>query len=150
MNLRRYVGSLALIGLCLFSTNAAGTLDTDSQDPNQWVLPLGSYSAIRHSKLNQITPANVSRLKVSWMMSTGTLRGQEGQPLVVGDMMYFESSYPNFVYAVNLDNVGKIVWKFSPEHDKFAPSVSCCDVLNRVVTYSAGNTVTYAVDTKID
>ena len=60
-------------------------------------------------------------------MSTGTLRGQEGQPLVVGNMMYFESSYPNFVYAINLDNIGQIVWKFAPEQDKFAPSVACCD-----------------------
>ncbi len=81
---------------------AAGPDDpaTMSQDPNQWVLPLGSYQRIRHSKLSQINPDNAAKLKVAWTMSTGTLRGQEGQPLVVGDMMYFESSYPNFVYAV--------------------------------------------------
>ena len=112
MNLTKQFCCLA-IGLCGFAAIAAGPLETDSQDPNQWVLPLGSYSAIRHSKLNQINPDNVSKLKVAWMMSTGTLRGQEGQPLVVGDMMYFESSYPNYVYAVNLDDIGHIVWKFS-------------------------------------
>jgi PQQ-dependent dehydrogenase (methanol/ethanol family) len=137
------------IGLCGFALNAASPLETEAQDPNQWVLPLGSYSAIRHSKLNQITPANVSGLKVAWMMSTGTLRGQEGQPLIVGDMMYFESSYPNFVYAVNLDDIGRIVWKFAPEQDKFAPSVACCDVVNRGVAYADGKILVATLDTNL-
>ena len=106
-------------------------LQKSSDDPNQWVIPLGNYGGTRHSKLTQITSKNVGKLKVAWTMSTGTLRGQEGQPLVVGDMMYFESSYPNFVYAINLDDVGRIVWKFAPEQDKFSPSVACCDLVNR-------------------
>jgi PQQ-dependent dehydrogenase (methanol/ethanol family) len=86
---------------------------------------------------------------MAWSMSTGTLRGQEGQPLVVGDMMYFESSYPNYVYAVNLDDVGKIAWKFAPEQDKFAPSVACCDVVNRGVAYDNGKIFAAALDTKL-
>jgi PQQ-dependent dehydrogenase (methanol/ethanol family) len=137
------------IGLWGFAAIAAGPLETEAQDANQWVLPLGSYSAIRHSKLNQINPDNVWKLKVSWMMSTGTLRGQEGQPLVVGDMMYFESSFPNFVYAVNLDDIGRIVWKFAPEQDKFAPSVACCDVVNRGVAYNDGKIFVATLDTHL-
>src|SRR5580698_3538222 len=148
MNLRKQLCRLA-IGLFGFAAIAAGPLETQSQDPNQWVLPLGSYSAIRHSKLNQITPDNAWKLKVAWMMSTGTLRGQEGQPLVIGDMMYFESSYPNFVYAVNLDDIGHIVWKFAPEQDKFAPSVACCDVVNRGVAYADGKILVATLDTKL-
>jgi lanthanide-dependent methanol dehydrogenase len=148
MNFTKQLCGLA-IGLCGFAAMAAGQLEKESQDPNQWVLPLGSYSAIRHSKLNQITPANVSGLKVAWMMSTGTLRGQEGQPLIVGDMMYFESSYPNFVYAVNLDDIGRIVWKFAPEQDKFAPSVACCDVVNRGVAYADGKIFVATLDTSL-
>jgi PQQ-dependent dehydrogenase (methanol/ethanol family) len=148
MNLRKQLICLAA-GLCGFAAIGAGPLDTEAQDPNQWVLPLGSYSAIRHSKLNQITPDNAWKLKVAWMMSTGTLRGQEGQPLIIGDMMYFESSYPNFVYAVNLDDVGHIVWKFAPEQDKFAPSVACCDVVNRGVAYADGKIFVATLDTKL-
>ena len=148
MTLRKQFCLLS-IGLFGLAAIAAGPLETDAQDPNQWVLPLGSYSAIRHSKLNQITPANVAKLKVAWMMSTGTLRGQEGQPLVVGDMMYFESSYPNFVYAVNLDDIGHIVWRFAPEQDKFAPSVACCDVVNRGVAYADGKLLVATLDTHL-
>src|ERR1700719_1241243 len=93
------------------------SLEKTAQDPNQWVLPLGSYSGIRHSTLSQINKTNAGKLHVAWTMSTGTLRGQEGQPLVIGNMMYFESSYPNFIYAVDLDNIGRVAWKFSPEQD---------------------------------
>jgi glucose dehydrogenase len=136
------LGSLSMAGMIA----SAQGLDEMSQDPNQWVMPLGSYSAIRHSKLNQINASNVSKLKVAWTMSTGTFRGQEGQPLVIGDMMYFESSYPNFVYAIDLKNIGHIVWKFAPEQDKFAPTVACCDVVNRGVAYSDGKIIVNTLD----
>ncbi|HUO32986.1 MAG TPA: methanol/ethanol family PQQ-dependent dehydrogenase [Bryobacteraceae bacterium] len=124
-------------------------LQKDSQDPNQWVIPLGSYSGIRHSKLTQINSKNAGKLKVAWTMSTGTLRGQEGQPLVVGNMMYFESSYPNFVYAIDLDKIGQIVWKFAPEQDKFTPSVACCDLVNKGVAYAEGKILISTLDTHV-
>lgn len=124
-------------------------LEKASENPNQWVLPLGNYSGTRHSKLTQITPKNAGKLHVAWTMSTGTLRGQEGQPLVVGNMMYFESSYPNFVYAIDLDDVGKIAWKFSPEQDKFAPSVACCDLVNKGVAYADGKILMSTLDTHV-
>src|SRR5579864_2126121 len=124
----------------------AQELEKEAQDPNQWVLPLGSYSGIRHSKLTQINTRNAGKLRVAWTMSTGTLRGQEGQPLVVGNMMYFESSYPNFVYAINLDSVGQIVWKFAPEQDKFSPSVACCDLVNKGVAYADGKILVTTLD----
>jgi lanthanide-dependent methanol dehydrogenase len=135
--------ALALVTALAWADDA---LDKAAQDPNQWVLPLGSYSGIRHSSLTQINSKNAAKLRVAWTMSTGTLRGQEGQPLVVGDMMYFESSYPNFVYAINLDNVGEIVWKFAPEQDKFSPSVACCDLVNKGVAYADGKILVTTLD----
>jgi PQQ-dependent dehydrogenase (methanol/ethanol family) len=127
----------------------SGSLESLTQDPNQWATPLGDYQSKRHSMLNQINASNAAKLQVAWEMSTGTLRGQEGQPLVVGNVMYFESSYPNYVYALDLENVGKIIWKFAPEQDKFAPSVACCDVVNRGVAYADGKIVAAALDTKV-
>jgi len=130
-------------------TRADGPLETDAQDPNQWVIPLGSYSGIRHSKLAQINTRNAAKLRVAWTQSTGTLRGQEGQPLVVGNTMYFESSFPNYVYSLDLDNVGRINWKFAPEQDKFAPSVACCDLVNRGVAYADGKILVTTLDTHV-
>lgn len=140
-----YLCGLSL-GCLLVLLSACGPAAPSNAD---WTIPLGSYSAIRHSSLKQIDKTNAAKMKMAWSMSTGTLRGQEGQPLVVGNMMYFESSYPNYVYAVNLDDVGKIVWKFSPEQDKFAPSVACCDVVNRGVAYADGKILSSALDTKL-
>jgi PQQ-dependent dehydrogenase (methanol/ethanol family) len=140
---------LSLAALVPMIASANDEIAKASQDPNQWVLPLGSYGGIRHSKLAQITPGNANKLRVAWTMSTGTLRGQEGQPLVIGNMLYFESSYPNYVYAVNLDNVGQIVWKFAPEQDKFSPSVACCDLVNKGVSYADGKILVTTLDTHL-
>src|SRR5688572_33163413 len=57
-------------------------------DPKQWVMPLGDYSSTRYSELDQITNENVKDLQVAWTFSTGVLRGHEGGPLVIGNMMY--------------------------------------------------------------
>jgi PQQ-dependent dehydrogenase (methanol/ethanol family) len=135
-----------LVGCGSSKTSASSGSAAEASD---WTIPLGSYSAIRHSSLKQINKTNASKMHMAWSMSTGTLRGQEGQPLVVGNMLYFESSYPNYVYAVDLDNVGKIAWKFAPEQDKFAPSVACCDVVNRGVAYADGKILAAALDTKL-
>ena len=144
--MKRMIPLCCLVGaLCGCGTTAPKVAEQDAQ----WLLPLGSYNAIRHSKLNQIDTKNVGKMRVAWTMSTGTLRGQEGQPLVVGNMMYFESSYPNFVYGVDLDNVGKIVWKFAPEQDKFTPSVACCDLVSRGVAYADGKVLVGTLDTHL-
>ncbi|HET7570636.1 MAG TPA: methanol/ethanol family PQQ-dependent dehydrogenase [Gammaproteobacteria bacterium] len=142
--------SAALLAFCAGAYAESGeSLQKMSQDPSQWVMPGGNYSVTRHSKLDQINTSNVKNLKVAWTMSTGTLRGQEGQPLVVGDMMYFESSYPNYVYAVDLNNVGRIVWKFSVDQNSFAPTVACCDVVNRGVAYGDGMIFANTLDGRI-
>jgi len=145
------LGASAAIGsLLLVAQQGGGTsLDSMSKDSNQWVMPLGDYSGTRHSKLNQITAQNVSRLQVAWTMSLGTLRGQEGQPLVIGNMMYLQSAYPNYVYAIDLNQFWRIAWKFAPEIDKLAPSVACCDVVNRGVAYADGKIITNALDAKV-
>ena len=141
-------GYLAIASGFAFSQ---GTEDLQrmSQDSNQWVMPLGDYSGTRHSKLNQINAQNAAKLRVAWTMSTGALRGHEGQPLVVGKMMYVQSAFPNYVYAVDLDNIGRMVWKFTPQQDKLAPSVACCDLVNRGVAYANGKILMTALDAKV-
>lgn len=134
---------------------ANDALDKLSKDANQWVMPTGDYGGQRYSALDQINTENVKNLHVAWTMSTGSLRGHEGQPLVIGDMMYIVSSFPNHVYAVSLKDPSRIVWNFTPDQNKFAPSVACCDVVNRGAAYADGmifvnalDGVLYALDAK--
>ena len=124
------------------------SLNEMSQDSSAWVMPTQNYANLRHSALKDITTDNVKGLKVAWMMSTGATRGHEGQPLVIGDTMYFESAYPNHVYAVSLDDY-HIKWQFTPHQDSFATSVACCDLVNRGVAYGDGMIIEDALDGNI-
>jgi PQQ-dependent dehydrogenase (methanol/ethanol family) len=116
-----------------------------ASDPNQWVMPSQNYSIIRHSELDQINVDNAKNMKLAWRMSTKATRGHEGQPLVIGDTMYFQSAWPNHVFAVNLAD-HKVKWEYTPTQDSFAVSVACCDLVNRGVGYANGMIIEDALD----
>jgi alcohol dehydrogenase (cytochrome c)/methanol dehydrogenase (cytochrome c) subunit 1 len=119
-------------------------------DDGQWVMQRKNYSAWGYSTLNQITKENVKNLKVSWSFSTGTNQGHEGVPLVVGTTMYVHSSYPNFVYALDLTKEGApIKWYYAPKQDARATPVACCDLVNRGLQYAQGKLILTTLDTQI-
>ncbi len=109
-----------------------------SNDPNQWAMPTGNYENHRYSTLDQINTSNVKDLRPVWTFSTGVLRGHEGNPLVVGDVMYVHSPFPNTVFALDLNNDGRILWKYEPKQDPNVIPVMCCDTVNRGVAYGDG------------
>jgi PQQ-dependent dehydrogenase (methanol/ethanol family) len=120
-----------------------------SSDPKNWAIQSGDYAGTRHSKLNQITTANVGSLKVAWTFSTGVLRGHEGSPLVIGNTMYLHTAFPNNVYALNLDDENKIIWQYSPKQDPSVIPVMCCDTVNRGVQYAEGKILLHQADTSL-
>ena len=120
-----------------------------SQDAKQWVMPTGNYANTRHSALKQITTDNVGKLQVAWTFSTGVLRGHEGAPLVIGDMMYLHGPFPNPVYALNLKDENKIVWKYEPKQDPNVIPVMCCDTVNRGLSYADGKIFLSQADTTL-
>src|SRR5216683_1877077 len=101
------------------------------KDANQWVMPTGDYANHRYSTLNQINKDNVKDLRPAWTFSTGVLRGHEGAPLVIGNVMYVHTPFPNYVYALDLNNSGRIIWKYEPKQDPSVIPVMCCDTVNR-------------------
>jgi lanthanide-dependent methanol dehydrogenase len=120
-----------------------------SSDPNNWAQQSGNYAGHRYSKLDQITTENVGQLKVAWTFSTGVLRGHEGGPLVIGNMMYLHSAFPNIVFALNLADEQKIVWKYIPKQDPSVIPVMCCDTVNRGVQYAEGKIFLHQADTSL-
>jgi PQQ-dependent dehydrogenase (methanol/ethanol family) len=120
-----------------------------SADPNQWCIQSGDYAGTRYSKLDQITTDNVGQLKVAWTFSTGVLRGHEGGPLVIGDTMYLHSAFPNNVFALNLADEQKIIWKYEPKQDPSVIPVMCCDTVNRGVQYADGKIFLHQADTSL-
>ena len=118
-------------------------------DPKQWTLQTGDYANQRYSKLDQINRDNVKTLKVAWTFSTGVLRGHEGAPLVVGSTMYVHTPFPNNVFALDLDNEAKIIWKYEPKQDPSVIPVMCCDTVNRGVAYAEGKIFLHQADTTV-
>jgi lanthanide-dependent methanol dehydrogenase len=119
------------------------------QDPANVVMPTVDYANHRYSGLDQITANNVGKLQVAWSFSTGVLRGHEGQPLVIGDVMYVHAPFPNTVFALDLNNDGKILWKYEPRQDPSVIPVMCCDTVNRGVAYGEGRILLHQADTTL-
>jgi PQQ-dependent dehydrogenase (methanol/ethanol family) len=150
--MRKFMVSTGLGAVALFaagSTYANEELIKLSQDAKQWVMPAGNYANTRYSTLKQITADNVGKLQVAWTFSTGVLRGHEGAPLVIGDMMYLHGPFPNPVYALNLADENKIVWKYEPVQDPNVIPVMCCDTVNRGLSYADGKIFLGQADTML-
>ena len=133
---------------------AAPVLANDSvlelqKDAKQWVQQLGNYSGQRYSTLDQINKENVGDLQVAWMFSTGVLRGHEGSPLVIGDVMYVHTPFPNIVFALDLNNDGRILWKYSPVQDPSVIGVMCCDTVYRGLAYADDTIFLHQADTTL-
>ena len=108
------------------------------ENASWWTMQNGNYDSNRYSTLTQINAGNVGDLRVSWTFSTGVLRGHEGGPLVIGDTMYIHTPFPNIVFALDLNDDGRIIWKYEPKQDPNVIPVMCCDTVNRGVAYGGG------------
>ncbi len=143
---------LAGVMLSVMSVSAVRADDESERSQPQaanWVSPTGGYSNQRYSTLNQITSANAGKLQAAWTFSTGVLRGHEGAPLVIGDVMYLNAPFPNTVFALDLNNNGRILWKYEPKQDPNVIPVMCCDTVNRGVAYGDGKIFLHQADTTL-
>jgi len=136
---RRSVPWRQCIAAVLFALPVVAGANADVEkniaDSKNWAMQAGDMYNQRYSKLNQINTGNVGKMQVAWTFSTGVLRGHEGSPLVIGNMMYLHSPFPNKVFAINLDDQ-KIVWKYEPKQDPAVIPQMCCDTVNRGVAYA--------------
>jgi len=119
------------------------------KDPKNWAIQTGDYANTRYSELKQINAENVKNLRPAWTFSTGVLRGHEGSPLVIGDVMYVHTPFPNNVFALDLKQDGAIIWKYEPKQDPNVIPVMCCDTVNRGVAYADGKIFLHQADTTL-
>jgi lanthanide-dependent methanol dehydrogenase len=151
----RFFKVTALASLIAAALSAAAPVRANDQliemakNPKDWVMPLGNYAGHRYSALDQINESNVSKLQVAWMFSTGVLRGHEGSPLKIGNRLYFVTPFPNNVFALDLDEPGKIAWRYEPKQDPSVVKVMCCDTVNRGLAYGDGKLFLNQADTTL-
>jgi PQQ-dependent dehydrogenase (methanol/ethanol family) len=115
----------------------------------EWSAPAGDPGNQRYSTLRQITTANVRNLRASWTFTTGRLRGHEGGPLVIGDVMYLHTPFPDDVYALDLNNDGAVLWSYKPKQDDSTVPVMCCDTVDRGLSYGDGKIFLHQADTTL-
>jgi len=139
---RTFGASLALSAGLLGILNTPAFADDEltklMQDDNQWAHPRKDYSNTGYSRLAQVNKGNVKNLKLAWTFATGVNRGHEGAPLVINDIMYVHTAFPNNVYALDLNNDQKIIWSYFPKQDASIQSLLCCDNVNRGLGYGDG------------
>ncbi|MDQ6779876.1 MAG: PQQ-dependent dehydrogenase, methanol/ethanol family [Candidatus Eremiobacteraeota bacterium] len=124
--------------------------------PGEWHSQARDYANTRYSPLEQITTANVAKLRIAWSFSDGTPNGHEAAPLVVGDTMYIVTPFPNLAYALDLSKAGApIKWSYDPKSTPIAIGKACCDTVNRGAAYVDGKLIynllddhTVAIDAK--
>src|SRR5438046_6771410 len=127
---RLWSGGLAASLMVLVAASAVG------KGTGEWTMTGRTPALQRYSPLAQINKANVKNLKAAWTFSTGVLNGHEGNPLVIGTVMYVHSAFPNIVFALDLTKEGApMIRKHVPAQPPEAKPIACCDLVNRGLAY---------------
>ena len=83
--------------------------------PDQWLTYSGSLDGRRYTSLTEITPENVSRLRVRWIRQFGTSESSksrsESTPIVIGGVI-FTVEPPSDVVALDAVS-GELRWRYS-------------------------------------
>ncbi|WP_295555334.1 PQQ-dependent dehydrogenase, methanol/ethanol family [uncultured Hyphomicrobium sp.] len=116
MKLRIGVAALALV-----ATTAVQAADykpvteerLKNPEPENWLLTKGNYEGWSYTPLDQITPANVAKLKPVWSAATGINSGHEAPAIVNGDYMFVATPHNN-VLAFDT-KTGRFLWRFVRE-----------------------------------
>lgn len=153
--LRAPLPALLLFGSVLVPVLAQAQLANAAGAGAEWSTPSGTAQATRYSTLADITTANAGQLVEEFAFPTGVKASHQGQPLVVGKVMYLVTPFPNKLIALDLANPGKTLWTFNPKAKSYSRGVACCDVVNRGAVYADGKIIynvlddtTVAVDAK--
>jgi PQQ-dependent dehydrogenase (methanol/ethanol family) len=125
---------------------AAATAPEDGQ----WIRPAKDFASSRYSGLTEINTSNVGTLQPAFQFNTGTMRGQEAAPLVVGSTMYVVTPYPNLLYALDLTKQGAPVkWTYNPKPQTASQGEACCDVVNRGPAFADGKIIYTTLDNNV-
>jgi alcohol dehydrogenase (cytochrome c) len=130
MNVRFIILTLAV----MLSSQLSGQVDykrilNAEDEPHNWLTYNGGYASQRYSKLKQITPKNVDKLELKWMLQNQVFGAWQSNPIIVDGIMYL-TERPNDIMA--LDAVtGRVFWVY--KHQPSPDAKVCCGANNRGV-----------------
>ena len=67
--------------------------------PDAWLTYHGEYNGQRHSKLTEITPENVAKLKQVWRFQTGQTQAIKASPILMDGVLYV--TLPDHIWAID-------------------------------------------------
>ena len=100
-----------------------------TEEPENWLTYNGDYMSQRYSRLDQITPDNVTSLELKWILQNQVFGAWQSNPIIVDGVMYV-TERPNSVMAVDAIT-GRVFWKF--RHTPSENARVCCGANNRGV-----------------
>ena len=112
-----------------------------------WPTTGGGVNENHYSPLDQINAGNIDRLGHAWTFETGTTRGLEATPVVVGGILFASGSVGQ-VYALDAAT-GQRLWTFEPDVSGEAMASGCCDTVNRGVAVADGLVYTALFDGRL-
>lgn len=124
------------------------SIDRSPNEPHgEWLSPAHDYANTRYSDLDEVNNQNVSRLRIAWTFSDGTLTGHEAAPLVQDNVMYLVTPFPNIAYALDIAKPGTpIKWAYQPNPRPIAIGKACCDTVNRGGVLASGKLIYNLLD----
>ena len=121
-----------------------------SPEDSDWLLVRRTYDGWGYSPLDQITPANVSRLQPAWVFATGVNNGHEAPPMVNNGVM-FVATPGNQIVAIDA-KTGGLLWRYKrplPEDVVLLHATSRGVALYRdKVFFASGDAVLVALDAR--
>jgi alcohol dehydrogenase (cytochrome c) len=145
------LGTAVIFGSMLAGFGPARAADAPAKaaDANGWSMYGRGYDNTRFSPLSQINSKNVSKLKLAYAFSLGSLRSNESTPIVIGDTLFVSTSWgPKYVYALDA-KTGDLRWKYEPDIPDDVLQYACCDVNSRGVTFAEGKIFVGRLDGKL-
>src|SRR5580765_5522290 len=119
-------------------------------EDGDWLTVRRTYDGWGYSPLDQITPANVARLRPAWVFSTGVTNGHEAPPMVNNGVMFIATP-GNQVVAIDA-KTGGLLWRYRrplPEDVVLLHGTSRGVALYRdKVFFAAGEAVLVALDAR--
>jgi alcohol dehydrogenase (cytochrome c) len=119
-------------------------------DAGDWLMVRRTYDGWGYSPLDQISPANVARLRPVWTFATGVINGHEAPPIVNNGVM-FVATPGNQVIAIDAAT-GGVLWRYRrplPEDVILLHGTSRGVALYRdKIFFAAGEAVLVALDAR--
>src|SRR3569832_1142652 len=117
---------------CAAATMPQAPAAASPPEDGNWRMPARDLASTRYSALDQINAGNVKGLTVAFTFSPGTTKGQESAVLAVDGTLYFVTSFPNYLIAIDLSKPGGALNKKNkPMPDAASLGIACCQPVNR-------------------